>query len=423
MNTHPWLRIGSIGFCAVAGIWVINWLISPSEADLIAEGRDLFVHEWQPGDPLSGEGDGLGPVFNEKSCVACHFQGGVGGGGSVEKNVDSFQVLPNRDNPEMQAGVIHSFATEERYEESLETVRAIHQPIPESTRLVGNCTVRVVGFDPLLTDSMNTPALWGVGLIDAISSHNIKSHRRGRELHRAVAEFSLEFDETRAGRLRTHGIGSVGRFGWRGQFATLEDFVATACAVELGLTNRMRAQDVPREHRPDDDAEYDMTSRQLQALVSYCRNLPRPEQVLPTDSEQLARVQRGEEVFGSVGCADCHTPSMGGVDGVYSDFLLYNLESEISDGYIEQLEVPLPDHLPEPEEWQTPPLWGVADSAPYFHDGSSGSLQNAILRHQGAARHVMKKHKELTQDDRECLIEFLETLKAPQNAERVVSVD
>ena len=44
-------------------------------------GLDLFTHEWQPSDPLCHGGDGLGPVYNETSCVACHGQGGVGGVG------------------------------------------------------------------------------------------------------------------------------------------------------------------------------------------------------------------------------------------------------------------------------------------------------------------------------------------------------
>ena len=47
--------------------------------------------------------------------------------------------------------------------------------------------------------------------------------------------------------------------------------------------------------------------------------------------------------------------------------------------------VPLPDGHPLPEEWKTPPLWGVADSAPYFHDGGSPTLDAAIRRHEGDA--------------------------------------
>ena len=54
----------------------------------VNRGRDLFTREWLPGDPGGHPGDGLGPVYNDTSCVACHNQGGVGGAGSASKNVD-----------------------------------------------------------------------------------------------------------------------------------------------------------------------------------------------------------------------------------------------------------------------------------------------------------------------------------------------
>src|SRR5688572_9509810 len=50
------------------------------------DGRELFVREWIPNDSRSRTGDGLGPMFNDSSCVACHNQGGVGGGGPRAKN-------------------------------------------------------------------------------------------------------------------------------------------------------------------------------------------------------------------------------------------------------------------------------------------------------------------------------------------------
>src|SRR4029077_8351932 len=57
-------------------------------AEELALGRELFLREWLPNDSRSHGGDGLGPVFNDSSCVACHNQGGVGGGGAASKNVD-----------------------------------------------------------------------------------------------------------------------------------------------------------------------------------------------------------------------------------------------------------------------------------------------------------------------------------------------
>jgi len=74
---HWGLVIGAVA----AGLWVwspglpVLWGPSASAKD-IAAGRELFEHEWTPNDPLAA-GDGLGPVFNDRSCVACHFQGGV----------------------------------------------------------------------------------------------------------------------------------------------------------------------------------------------------------------------------------------------------------------------------------------------------------------------------------------------------------
>ncbi|MEX2141197.1 MAG: di-heme oxidoredictase family protein [Pirellulales bacterium] len=60
-----------------------------------ADGAEIFNREWLPKDARAGRGDGLGPVFNDTSCVACHNQGGVGGGGPASKNVDVISVFSN----------------------------------------------------------------------------------------------------------------------------------------------------------------------------------------------------------------------------------------------------------------------------------------------------------------------------------------
>src|SRR5262249_4154045 len=75
-----------------------------------------------------------------------------------------------------------------------------------------------------------------------------------------------------------------------------------------------------------------------------------------------------------------------------------------------------PDHLQRPEEWKTPALWGVADSAPYFHDGASPTLDSAITRHRGDAKNVTARYEELGSTGKSALIAFLKTLKAPPDA-------
>src|SRR5438477_4007394 len=60
-----------------------------------AQGRALFEREWLPGDSQTHGGDGLGPVYNDSSCIACHNLGGGGGGGAASKNVDIISASSN----------------------------------------------------------------------------------------------------------------------------------------------------------------------------------------------------------------------------------------------------------------------------------------------------------------------------------------
>jgi CxxC motif-containing protein (DUF1111 family) len=68
---------------------------------------------------------------------------------------------------------------------------------------------------------------------------------------------------------------------------------------------------------------------------------------------------------------------------------------------------------PQPSEWRTPPLWGVADSAPYLHDGRAATLHDAIKLHAGQAQKSATRFSELPAGQQEELIAFLNTLRAP----------
>ena len=129
-------------------------------------------------------------------------------------------------------------------------------------------------------------------------------------------------------------------------------------------------------------------------------------------------VERGHKLFEQVGCTACHTPEIGGVAGVYSDFLLHRVTNphDVGGGYAEIPSTPLPDGHPLPDEWKTPALWGVADSAPYFHDGGSLTLEAAIKRDQGDAAGVTRTYESLPTTDREAIVRFLKGLRAPTDA-------
>src|SRR5262249_27820854 len=75
------------------GLRALSWRSAKGqEVDprMAEAGKVLFKHQWTPNDPLCNGGDGLGPVFNANSCVACHHQGGDGGAGGLAHNVTTF---------------------------------------------------------------------------------------------------------------------------------------------------------------------------------------------------------------------------------------------------------------------------------------------------------------------------------------------
>jgi CxxC motif-containing protein (DUF1111 family) len=431
-NPRLYVGMGTLLACALAVSWVflpgLPVLIGPWALDSTkAAGKEVFEHEWEPNDSLANGGDGVGPVYNAKSCVACHFQGGVGGGGDNAHNVRTFEVMPTADSPQVRSGVVHATAIDPALQEDDSLVHRLFPILKGSTQTVvsNGCsgTVTIPDFDPVVMQEVNTTALFGAGWIDCISDKAIESNRTRRMAAGAAKEMMADFSDLPIGRLRILPDGRLGKFGWKAQAATLEDFVATACSNELGLGTPSKEQAKPLS-RPDYPASApDLNRKQFNSLVAFVATLPKPVEVAPSNPAELTQATEGKKLFQSTGCAVCHVPELGGVKGVYSDFLLYKLEDENGNGDGgyggPSKQFPLPPEHPSPNEWKTPPLWGVADSAPYFHDGGSPTLQAAILRHQGQAKPVTERYSKMSEAEQQALVAFLRTLKAPPNAAKV----
>jgi CxxC motif-containing protein (DUF1111 family) len=417
-------RVG-LGISLSVGLgaaWVLTpgipVLSAPRASAVVREaGLTLFEHDWKPGDSLAG-GDGLGPVFNERSCVACHFQGGVGGGGDAKHNVASFEVHPVPGRPDVMGGVLHSFALASDCRETRTGLHDFFAVVPGGVKIVGGCRIETRDFDPVRVHSINATALFGAGWIDRISGKTIVHESRGKSIAAVGKELLADLNGIHPGRPRVLADGRIGKFGWKAQFATLEEFVASACANELGLGNPMMEQARPWAHGTYTKVNPDLDQTQFRSLVAYVDTLPRPTAVVPVDAPERAVVERGQTLFEQVGCAACHTPEIGGVAGVYSDFLLHRVidTRDLGTGYAEVPSTPLPDGHPLPDEWKTPPLWGVADSAPYFHDGASATLDAAIKRHRADAENVTRAFESLPANEREAIVRFLKSLKAPVDA-------
>lgn len=75
-----------------------------------------------------------------------------------------------------------------------------------------------------------------------------------------------------------------------------------------------------------------------------------------------------------------------------------------------------PEFLADGNEWRTPPLWGIGLAqvvnplAGYLHDGRARTLEEAILWHGGEAQAAADRYSRLPAEDRQALIDFLQSL-------------
>ena len=191
---------------------------------------------------------------------------------------------------------------------------------------------------------------------------------------------------------------------------------------ELGLGNPLQAQPASLsqpEYRP---RGLDLTDQQCDQMTAFIASLPPPREVLPPSAAEAARAIAGKKHFKQIGCVNCHTPDLAEAQGIYSDLLLHEMGEGLGGGGggFYGAEPPVPSEEPDsdggstsPSEWRTPPLWGVADSTPYLHDGRAATLAEAIKLHAGQASSSANRFTRLSDVQQEELIAFLNTLRGP----------
>jgi CxxC motif-containing protein (DUF1111 family) len=430
---------------APLGYRATGWLLRydrQTKIDALASeaGRDLFLHEWTPGDKLAAQGDGLGPVFNASSCVACHQQGGTGGSGSLEHNVTVFTRGPKA-GAAATRGAIHQFANDAASQETLQNISSqfpnksrptladVQALVPKPAnspaggqivRTVFSRTIGGVATPDIDVGQRNTPALFGASVIDAIPDAAILANERNQ---RAILGLTvLNGDQFTPGRAAKLSHKRVGKFGWKANIGNLSEFVRIACANELGLGNPLQAQPASLSQPNYRPRGLDLTDQQCDQMTAFIASLPLPREVMPLSPAESDRAIAGKQRFKQVGCINCHTSDLAEAQGIYSDLLLHEMGEGLGGGGGGFYGEVSPDSSSDPDsdggstspsEWRTPPLWGVADSAPYLHDGRAATLAEAIKLHAGQASSSVDRFAGLSDVQQEELIAFLNTLRAP----------
>ena len=443
------------------------------DSEQVKLGRELFTRDWQK--HKESPGDGLGPMFNAVSCVACHEKGNVGGAGGNQHNVNMLSLVSPKPaeggfrtrqraaltrihpdlSPDSLSVTIHSYAkgssvngTDTEYHTfRADLLRNIHLPgmAGSGSRSQGPVQFRKDGGFMLEFSQRSTPALFGAGLIDQVPDRALIE----------VAAHQKKNVPGISGRVPQTTSGTVGRFGWRGQSGSLHEFVLGACVNELGLQVSKGRQEpnnpvnVLARMGEGPDTKFippvrfnstmvktsttpDLTGPETQALTSFLYSLdaPRPLSGLRLQQSQLAL--EGHKLFDKAGCAHCHVQSMGPARDVYSDLLLHDMGQGLSDSVsaipeIDAREIPVPSGYYGGtsiellvnvttnirQEWRTAPLWGLRSSAPYLHDGRASTVDEAIRLHGGEARASARKYQSMSAANRDKVLAFLNTLDRP----------
>jgi len=331
---------------------------------------------------------GLGPIFNDVSCVACHFQGGAGGASRTV--VTRFaRLLNGAFDPMTEFGgpLLQRRAIAPKY---LETV-------PKEATIIAR--------------RITTP-LFGAGLIEAIPDATLIANAAATKPDGIKGKAALVKDPVT-------GNMQVGRFGWKAQLASLDGFAADAYLNEMGVTSRyFPEENAPNGNKallvladkvldPEDALDTGAVKSDLNLAADYMRLLA-PVGPTPPTPATIA----GQAVFTQVGCATCHTPSLTTgpspvaalsqkkVD-LYSDLLLHDM-GKLGDGMVQGAAAE--------REMRTAPLWGLRLRDAFLHDGRASTTDMAIRAHDGEAKIVRDRYAALPAAKRQALLSFLNSL-------------
>ena len=378
--------------------------------------------------------DGLGPLFINGNCTACHVRDGRGT--APLSPTDPVQMLfrlslPGQDahgglrpvpgfGDQLQNRAIVGTDPEGQlsiqYVEQLRTLAdgaavALRQPT------YGIAAPYLPVPAGVLLSARVAPPVFGLGLLEAVSEADIV----------ALADENDANGDGISGRPNyvwdvAAQAPRLGRFGWKANQPSLRQQTAAAYNGDMGITTRL----FPLEpatgqsqagNQPPGSAPTDLADAELANTTFYVQTLGVPAR--RDVNNELVRA--GKALFISAKCASCHVPRLatsptaglppetaGQTIYPYTDLLLHDLGPGLADNR--------PDFRASGSEWRTPPLWGIGLSevvnghSTFLHDGRARSLTEAILWHGGEAQASADAVGRMSAADRARLLAFLKSL-------------
>lgn len=412
-------------------------------------GNALFKKLWVSAPSSTHASDGLGPLFNARSCMRCHVNDGRGfpveaGTADYPQSAMLLRLsVPPKTKAEREdiAALRRDVVAEPTYGRQFQDF-AIQGHAPEGKILLtyedvpvalgdgGTVSLRKptyelarLNYGPMSPDVMLSPRIAtpmiGLGLLEAIDDKDILAN----------ADPDDADGNGISGRVRRvagDGAPAIGRFGWKAGQATVRAQSAAAFSSDIGISTPLTPGDggdcTNNQARclaaPGGGGEngFEAGKDVLDLVAFYARNLAVPARPNAGDAQVLA----GKQVFHESGCASCHVPTfVTRKDGAepalagqriwpYSDLLLHDMGAGLADNR--------PEGDATGSEWRTAPLWGigltkaVSGHTLFLHDGRARSLLEAILWHGGEAEASKETVRRMDAARRGALIAFLESL-------------
>ncbi len=344
--------------------------------------------------------DGLGPIFVQNSCSGCHTGNGKGHPSNVltryaHVNGSTVDYLYDKGGPQLQQLAINGYQ-------------------PEALPSEAN----------VFTQRM-APVVMGLGYIAALHDQDILANADPNDTNGDGISGRPNYINPTSFFIPQHihipnNNQYLGRFGKKAEKVTIMDQVVFALKQDIGITSDFDIQDVFNYqlgvNTGDRVPDPEVPASFVNSLTFYLRTLKAPPRRNITDPNVIA----GENLFNQIGCTSCHktsfTTSTSDIAGLsnqtfhpYSDFLLHDMGTALDDGY--------PEGIANGNEWRTPPLWGIglakeAQGGQLFllHDGRATSFEIAISFHGGEAKTRRTAFNNLSQQEKDQLIKFLESL-------------
>ena len=336
--------------------------------------------------------DGLGPIFNAAGCGECHIANPILGATSqiTEKRAGFFNGQSFINHP--GGSLIQDRALDPRHQELV---------IPSATNVIA---------------LRSTISVLGDGFVEAIGNSTLQNIANNQP-------FSQRGQLINVPVLEKPGTSRIGRFGHKGQQASLVSFSADAYVNEMGITSPLQ----PDENTsngvvvPDPVPGLDDEGVDVELFALFMRSTKAP----PVDTVRLASpaAQAGSTLFNAIGCAVCHTRTIvtsppgtlinGGALRVtnalgnkiihpFSDFLLHDVGT--GDGIVQNGGTSTRNKI------RTAALWGLRARGRFMHDNLSFNLPDAIARHGNQGASARNAFNGLSTSDKNKVIAFLLSL-------------